>query len=300
MHDDYNETAGPNFDLADLFSNFNSSDTWKVVDDFLQRIKNGKFGRHGKIATTTLPPVLDDEEDLTLCDRLFVVIDLLHVYYIPAIVVAGVLCNLLNVVVFTSTYLRRRSSSYYLAALALSDTCFLITLGLIWTGDSLGVNTFNKEGWCQGVVYLSTASSSLSVWLTVGFTVERFVAVKYPLQRPHICTVAKAKAVVLGTVFVSLVLSSYGLLTAGVVERGHGVQSCDVKPQFRDLMRVVTVIDSILTLALPSVLIGLMNMFIVRCLMKFRQQLRLDGISNEESSDQPSNSMPMMLAEVAA
>jgi len=140
-----------------------------------------------------LPSYVYLEDDLTICDKLFHLLDLLHVYYIPAIVLAGILCNLLNVVVFTNTYLRHRSSSYYLAALALSDTCFLVSLGLIWVGDSLEVQTFNKEGWCQVVVYLSTASSFLSVWLTVAFTVERFIAVQYPLQRPHICTVARAK-----------------------------------------------------------------------------------------------------------
>jgi hypothetical protein len=59
------------------------------------------------------------------------------------------------------------------------------------------VHTFNRQGWCQAVVYMSTASTFLSVWLTVAFTVERFIAVHYPLQRPHICTVARAKVYLL-------------------------------------------------------------------------------------------------------
>jgi 7 transmembrane receptor (rhodopsin family) len=137
------------------------------------------------------------EDGLGICDHLFDLLDFLHVYYIPVIVFAGIFCNLLNVVVFTNTYLKHRSSSYYLAALALSDTCFLVSLGLIWVGDTLQVHTFNRQGWCQAVVYMSTASTFLSVWLTVAFTVERFIAVHYPLQRPHICTVARAKVYLL-------------------------------------------------------------------------------------------------------
>ncbi|CAB0000261.1 unnamed protein product, partial [Nesidiocoris tenuis] len=37
--------------------------------------------------------------------------------------------------------------------------------------------------------------SFLSVWFIVAFTVERFIAVRYPLKRPSLCTVSKAKIV---------------------------------------------------------------------------------------------------------
>ncbi|XP_065343838.1 uncharacterized protein LOC135941952 isoform X2 [Cloeon dipterum] len=232
-----------------------------------------------------------DHPDVSLCDRLIDFFDLLHIYFIPSIVLVGVFCNMLNLVVFKSTYLRRRSSSYYLAALSLSDACFLVTLGLIWVGDTFEVDTFNKNGWCQSVVYLSTTSSFLSVWLTVGFTAERFVAVRYPLLKSHICTVAKAKMVVLGLVLVSLLLNSYGIFTAGVVRRSNGLESCDVKPHFRDVLKVITVADSVMTLIIPSVLIGVMNTVILHCLIKFRNQFKLGVVENDESS--PSNSIPM-------
>lgn len=41
--------------------------------------------------------------------------------------------------------------------------------------------------------YLLQICSFLSVWLVVLFTVERFIAVRYPLHRPAVCTVARAK-----------------------------------------------------------------------------------------------------------
>lgn len=36
----------------------------------------------------------------------------------------------------------------------------------------------------------------LSVWLVVAFTVERFVAVHYPLRRKSLCTVQRARCVI--------------------------------------------------------------------------------------------------------
>lgn len=51
--------------------------------------------------------------------------DFLTHYYTPAMVAAGSLGNILSVVVFFNTKLKKLSSSYYLAAMCISDTGFL-------------------------------------------------------------------------------------------------------------------------------------------------------------------------------
>jgi len=84
------------------------------------------------------------QEHQDLCYPFFELLDFLHVYYIPAIVVIGICCNILNFYVFLNTHLKHRSSSYYLAALAISDVGYLVSLGMIWIGDSTGVQTFNR------------------------------------------------------------------------------------------------------------------------------------------------------------
>lgn len=66
-------------------------------------------------------------------------------------------------------------------------------------------------------IYLGSVSSSLSVWLTVAFTVERFIAVQYPLQRPTVCTVHRAKKVILTLAGFSVTVHLYVFVTAGVI-----------------------------------------------------------------------------------
>ncbi len=101
-------------------------------------------------------------------------------YYLALIIVFGMVGNTLNFLVFTRTHLRLRSSSYYLAALALADLGFLLTLLIVWL-NHVGINLFNRQGFCQAMVYGSSVFSCLSVWLTVAYTFERLIAVQYPL-----------------------------------------------------------------------------------------------------------------------
>ncbi|XP_076293783.1 uncharacterized protein LOC143215511 [Lasioglossum baleicum] len=213
-----------------------------------------------------------EEKPLEACHSLYFLLDFFHQYYIPAIILLGLVGNLLSCIVFLNTYLRIRSSSYYLAALATADFGFLVTLLLVWLNNTLGWKVFNKDGWCETLVYVSAVCSSLSVWLIVAFTVERFIAVQYPLHRPHICTIARAKAIVLVLVILALASHSYSFVTAGVVLTRDGEEYCDLKSEYMETMKIINIIDSIVSLIAPLVLIIVMNTMIMRNLLKFSKR----------------------------
>ena len=88
-------------------------------------------------------------------------LDFLNLYYLAAIIMFGILGNALSFLVFTRTHLKLRSSSYYLAALALADLGFLVTLLVVWL-NHFDIDLFNRPGFCQALVYLSSVSSCMS------------------------------------------------------------------------------------------------------------------------------------------
>ena len=88
-------------------------------------------------------------------------LDFFNFYYLAVIILFGMLGNVLSFLVFTRTHLKLRSSSYYLAALALADLGFLVTLLVVWL-NHFGVDLFNRPGFCQALVYLSSVSSCMS------------------------------------------------------------------------------------------------------------------------------------------
>lgn len=134
-------------------------------------------------------------------------LELFQLIYTPILVHLGILGNGMSVVVFFRTKLRKLSSSYYLSALAISDSIFLMALFIVWL-SMVDVDLFNQHGSCQLVVYITGVCSFLSVWLVLAFTIERFVAVRYPLLRQSVCTVARARMVMKVMVLFAMVAFS--------------------------------------------------------------------------------------------
>ena len=104
---------------------------------------------------------------------LWILINSWDVYVVPFILLVGIFGNILSFIIFTKTYLRRQSSSIYLAALAMADAAFLCCILFSWA-KHIGLNVYERDGWCQTFVYLTHISSFLSVWYVVSFTTERY------------------------------------------------------------------------------------------------------------------------------
>lgn len=236
------------------------------------------------------PELTEFVESEDACNSLYFLLEIFHQYYIPLIILIGLVGNLLSCIVFLNTHLKMRSSSYYLAALASADFGFLVALLLVWLNSTVGWKVFNKAGWCETLVYISAVCSSLSVWLIVAFTVERFIAVQYPLHRPHMCTIARAKTIVLALVVLALVSHSYSFITAGIVTTQDGTEVCELRMEYHETMRIISIVDSIASLIAPLILIIVMNTMITRNLLRFSRRFKQGpGVSTHCPSRERSN-----------
>jgi 7 transmembrane receptor (rhodopsin family) len=154
-------------------------------------------------------------------------------YYTPALTFVGTIGNILSVIVFSKTKLSKLSSSYYLTALAVSDTCFLIGAFVSWL-NYVNINIYNKNYYCQFFTYLSGLCSFLSVWFVVAFTVERFIAVLYPLKRQTMCTVKRACFVLVGLLLLGCTISiPYFAFAAPQYSEYLKDFVCDVRDEYK-------------------------------------------------------------------
>lgn len=161
------------------------------------------MGEYGAYMDSTYVPVQPTNGSVDYTMNMWRVALFLNDYYTPLVAVTGSIGNILSIVVFFRTKLRKLSSSYYLAALGVSDTVFLLINFLSWLpyGGEFQSNDFG----CKLLTFLGGASSVLSAWMVVAFTIERFIAVLYPLRRQTMCTVRRAKLIILGLFIAGLI-----------------------------------------------------------------------------------------------
>lgn len=218
------------------------------------------------LTNVSFTEVLEEDHEPDLAE---IVIHCVQMYYTPILVYLGALGNCLSVCVFFSSKLRKLSSSFYLAALAISDTGFLVSLFVVWL-NMVDVGLFNRQGFCQFFVYLTTLCSFLSVWFVVAFTVERFVAVQYPLRRQSMCTVARAKAVLVGLTMLGLFICSPVLWFSSPQPPTdkHNATLCNLAEEWVEWANAFNVADTFLTFILPFSVIAVLNAMIARAVWR--------------------------------
>ncbi|KAH6923728.1 hypothetical protein HPB50_005794 [Hyalomma asiaticum] len=193
-------------------------------------------------------------------------LDFLNLAYMPAVIYLGLVGNLLSLITFCFTKLRSRTSSLYMGALAVSDSGFLLVLSFGWLSEH-GIKV-HQHGFCLVTIFFTSVFSCWSVWLTVSFTAERFVAVRYPLWKLQSSASSRRPRLVIGlAAFVSVAISAPLLLFVQVGEGKYA--DCSFRPEYERALYYLNIVDTVITFILPFLLITFMNFMISRAVYRF-------------------------------
>jgi len=105
-------------------------------------------------------------------------------YIIITIWAVGLLGNLLSAIVWLrQLFATKNSLTVYLLALAINDVAHLLTLAALAFFSSVSQESIPPKTLFQSTIsVLSEASFTLEPLLVLGFSVERLIAILYPLQ----------------------------------------------------------------------------------------------------------------------
>ncbi|XP_062616345.1 FMRFamide receptor-like [Saccostrea cucullata] len=130
-------------------------------------------------------------------------------YLAIVIVILGMIGNSLSIVVLTRKAMHT-STNCYLLALAIWDTVVIFCTLLLMSIPSLS-SEFKSQVMPYVVVLvypLALTAQMSTLWLTVSFTVERYIAVCHPLRAARMCTVARARVVIVIVSAVSVLFNT--------------------------------------------------------------------------------------------
>lgn len=115
------------------------------------------------------------------------------------------------------------STNNYLVALALVDIAYLVlTLILNTSQHPCFTGTTLSDILLTICRPIADFSSNTSVWITVTFTVERWVAITYPLQSRTWCTLYRARKIILSVMCASLICtlpSAFEMKLVRIIEK---------------------------------------------------------------------------------
>lgn len=173
-------------------------------------------------------------------------------YILPVIIGIGFIGNVISFLVFRFTALKKISTSVYLAALAFSDTGFLLCVWIVWF-DNMNMHFFHTTGVCQIVVYLTFVFSFTSVWFVNAFTMEMYISVFHPSKAAKVCRPVYARIVVVCISTFAGIFYAFSLWTASVVQY-KGVKKCLFMQDPKTTM-ILSILDTFLTLLIPFLMI---------------------------------------------
>ncbi|XP_067835358.1 probable G-protein coupled receptor 139 [Heptranchias perlo] len=232
---------------------------------------------------------------LRLAVRIYLALRIIQKIYYPILAVAGVPVNLVTIVILSRGKCGlSKCVTRYLVAMAAADLLVVI-IDLILRQIPIAyyelLLLLDNIPVCNIHAVLLYAATDCSVWFTVTFTFDRFVAICCQKLKTKYCT-EKTAAVVLGTV---TVLSCFKDITwyfmlSRWYTLGNVPWFCDGTSEvyISGLWTAIELLHYILNPCVPFVLILLLNVFTVRhILVASRARRRLRGHDSGENPRDP-------------
>ena len=195
-------------------------------------------------------------------------------YVLPVIIVVGTFGNLVSTFVMFQRHNRHTSFSIYLGNLAISDNCVLYGAAYYWVVSEIEGRPFTDVE-CKIIVWILTTFQENGVLLILSVTLDRLVAVRFPLRAAAWCRARRAKIV---SVSVFAIVSAYNIphLVLNQSDEQLVCKLCNFNNILCILHSWMTIF---LAFAVPFVLLLSMNTVIIRAVrnaMKYQTSHSVD------------------------
>lgn len=186
----------------------------------------------------------------------------------PLWYIIGITGNVVSAAAWLQQRMRKNSSSaIYLSALSINDTLFLLLHPLQELKYAWFVRSVDYPGVCETYAMVFLVTQYLAPVITLGFSVDRYIAVCHPFKKKRFCTVQGAVRVVAGSVL--------GCLALGAIQpylwtyNSTGSMECSVREEAqrggqRSLWSIWSWVSELVVFLLVPLLNLLLNVLVIR------------------------------------
>lgn len=190
----------------------------------------------------------------------------------PLLFVLGLVGNTLVLVVLRREGLVRTSANVYLSAMAVSDSLLLLASSLVnYLPDVWDIDLPSTNIWtCRTTAPALATLYNGSIWILAAFTVERYVAVRFPLLKRLVCTLRNAGVSCVSLLVLAFMKNTDMFFILTIVDRS-GRAKCRISQHYYGYVRDYRFWICITANAIVVCVILVCNSSIIRGLQKLLQ-----------------------------
>lgn len=185
--------------------------------------------------------------------KLHIIVAQMVMYLFPCLLSFGIPFNVISVLIFMRTKMRKLTTVHYFIACGITDSINLCASFIPWL-EAYNIWIYSMEGVCQIVVYLKHLSDFLSSWYLALALLDMWIGNLCSLSPKRYCTVFKTRALILAVFKLALVALLYLTWTYGPIPVS-GRFLCEVIEEARDAMVVLSVMRIIFASLIPAIVV---------------------------------------------
>ncbi|XP_041842756.1 thyrotropin-releasing hormone receptor [Melanotaenia boesemani] len=140
---------------------------------------------------------LHDNQTLGVWTDYSVEYKVMSVFLVTLICGVGIVGNAMVILVVLTTKHMRTPTNCYLVSLAVADLMVLTAAGLPNITDALRGQWVYGYAGCLGITYFQYLGINASSCSITAFTVERYIAICHPIKAQFLCTLTRAKKIIM-------------------------------------------------------------------------------------------------------
>lgn len=156
-------------------------------------------------------------------------------FFVSIIFMVGLIGNIMVILVVWRTRSLHTPTNCYLLSLSLADVLLLVSAPLVTILELFLIidQTFIGKAGCSLMVFLQYLGVNVSSLSITFFTIERYMAICHPMKAQTMCTVSRAKKIIVGLWIFGIMYCSpwLGLITTKqtIFSDGTKIESCTFK-----------------------------------------------------------------------
>lgn len=157
---------------------------------------------------------------------------IINLYVPPFLVILGTICNCLVVLVMAGHWFSSVSTSVYMISGTIADTAsLLIALPAHWVYVNFPDSIQRSEHshiMCKFFNFFGWGSSDYGIILTVAMTIDKAIAILFPIKAQANCTTKRSKRVIFILFIFIVIKESHFLFVSNIVPPGRTEQLCTI------------------------------------------------------------------------